>query len=137
MIRAIDAASLPAPKFLYSPLVAAGPFVKSSGLVGISTSTGALVEGGAGAQTKCILTNMADAMADCGLVMGQLVSCNVYLVDFQNFPEVNVEWEKFLSGAQVPPARTTVGVSALPIGAQVEINFLFYAPNFSAQPDAG
>jgi 2-iminobutanoate/2-iminopropanoate deaminase len=133
MVKAIRSASLPAPKFRYSPLVSAGPFVKSAGLVGLDAETGELVSGGVGAQAKCILGNIAGAMAECGLILDDLVAANVYVTDFGQFPDFNTEWELFLKDADVPPARTSVGVQSLPIGALIEIDFLFYAPDLSAR----
>ena len=132
MVKAIDAASLPKPKFLYSPMVVAGPFLKTAGLVGIDITTGKLVAGGVGPESKCILRNLREAMSECGLQLHDMVSANIYLSDFQQFPSFNQEWEDFFSGIDTPPARTSVGVQCLPIDASIEMDFLFYASDLNA-----
>lgn len=116
--------TLPAPRFRYSPVVQAGPFVFVSGLVALDAATGALVPGGTFAQTAQILANLQRLVDEQGWHLEQLVLARIFCADFQNFGEVNRAWEAFFTG-MVPPARTSVGVSALPLGALVEIEFQF------------
>jgi 2-iminobutanoate/2-iminopropanoate deaminase len=54
-----------------------------------------------------------------------MISARIYVVPFEQFGAVNAVWEEFFADIP-PPARTSVGVSALPLGAQVEIEFTFY-----------
>lgn len=124
MTLAFDA--LPTPKFRYSPAVRMGPFVKTAGMVGLDAEAGALVPGGAGAEFAQILQNLAAFMEANGLSRAHLMSATIYVTAFHRFADVNAAWERFLDGATHLPARTSVGVSQLPLGAQVEADFLFY-----------
>lgn len=113
-----------------------GPFVKTAGMVGLEPETGALAAGGAKAEFEQILRNLKGLMADNGIEMSQLMSATLYVSAFHRFPQINEVWDAFFEKASALPARTAVGVSQLPIGAQVEAEFLFYvedAPN-SKQP---
>jgi 2-iminobutanoate/2-iminopropanoate deaminase len=122
--RIVASRVLPAPRFRYSPVVQAGPFVFVSGMVALDADSGALVPGGAQAQTAQILANLRRLADEQGWSLGQLVLARIFCTDFGAFAEVNRAWEAFF-GEEVPPARTSVGVSALPLGALVEIEFQF------------
>jgi 2-iminobutanoate/2-iminopropanoate deaminase len=118
----VPTAALPAPKFRYSPVVVAGGFAFVSGLVGLDPRTGALVGGGAYAQSARILDNLSALCVEQGWSLGQLVVARIYCADFSVFPEVNRAWEERFRDV-VPPARTSIGASALPLGALVEMEF--------------
>lgn len=122
--RIIASRSLPAPRFAYSPVVQAGGFTFVSGLVGLDAATGALVPGGAAAETAKILSNLRALADEHGWPLDRLVVVRIFCSDFAQFADVNRAWEAFFEGL-VPPARTSVGVSALPLGALVEMEFQF------------
>jgi len=117
--------ALPAPRFRYSPLVKAGPFVWVSGLVGLDPATGALAEGGAHGQARQILSNLRAVADENGWPLDRLVVARIYATDFTAFPDINRAWEAVFTGIE-PPARTSVGVQALPLGAAVEMEFQFF-----------
>jgi len=125
MREILTAKSLPAPKFRYSPCVKAGPFYHMAGMVGLDPETGKLVQGPY-EETLRILRNITLAAADLGLALTELVSANIYTTRMQDFPEINKAWEELFTADLPPPARTSVGVAALPLGATVEIEFRFY-----------
>lgn len=132
MRTVIKSEHMPAPKFRYSPLVAAGPFIKTAGMVALDIKAGGLVAGGVDAQARCILSNLWSVMDDLGLEVGHMVSATIFVTDFASFGDLNKVWDEFFSSQDVaPPARTSVGVSALPLGAAVEMEFLFYAPQIA------
>lgn len=116
---------LPSPKFRYTPCVKAGPYYSVSGMVALDLATGALISGCVAAQTQQILHNLEQALPDYGLTLEHMVSARIYCTEFEKFNEVNAAWEAFFAHV-APPARTSVGVSALPLGARVEIEFSFY-----------
>jgi 2-iminobutanoate/2-iminopropanoate deaminase len=68
--------------------------------------------------------------------MSSILSATLYTTDFDRFSEINAAWNDFFDDDTSPPARTAVGVSALPLGATVEMDFLLYAPELisSAEP---
>jgi len=110
-----------APKALgpYSQAVRCGDLVFLSGQVGIDPQTGKLVEGGVEAQARQVFRNMAAVLAAAGIDFSGLLKTTVFLKDMAHFKIVNE-----IYAGQVPepyPARSTVAVSELPVGAEVEI----------------
>ena len=125
MRKLITSASAPAPRFRYTPCLRAGAFGFVSGMVGLDPATGALVTGGVGAQTQRIFDNLTLASPDYGFTLEQLCMARVYLAPMDGFAEFNAVWERQFERI-APPARTSVGVAALPLGAAVEIEFVFH-----------
>ncbi len=117
--------SQPVPKFRYSPAVRMGTFVKTAGMVGLCPETGRLVMGGAAAEFRQILENL-DALVVENSLPAVPMSATIYCAAFHRFGEINEIWDTHFATAPVLPARSVVGVSQLPIGAQVEADFLFY-----------
>jgi 2-iminobutanoate/2-iminopropanoate deaminase len=109
----------------YSPAVRAGDFVVLAGQVGLGPD-GALVAGGVEAETRQVLTNIEAVLADCGVTWADVARTGIFLTDLGNFAAVNALYE----GAVGPhrPARSTIGVAALPAGASGEIECLVYDP---------
>lgn len=120
--RVLASRALPAPRFRYSPVVEANGFAFVSGLVALDPATGKLVGGGVFAETAQILENLRRLMAEMHWSLDQIVTARIFCADFSAFDQVNRAWEAFFEGV-VPPARTSVGVNALPLGALVEIEF--------------
>lgn len=116
-----DAAPAPVAGAPYSQAVAvpAGELVFVSGQVPVDPATGALVEGDAAAQATQVMRNVAAVVAAAGGTMGDIAKCTIYLTDLGDFPAVNEVYGRAFGDA--PPARATVGVAALPLGAAVEI----------------
>ena len=109
----------------YSPAVRAGDWVVLSGQIGVGPH-GTLVEGGVEAETRQVLANIEAVLTDCGVAWGHVARVGIFLTDLGNFTTVNVLYE----GAIGPhrPARSTIGVAALPAGAAVEIECWVYKP---------
>ena len=106
----------------FSPGVRAGDLVFLSGQIGSDPVTGALVEGGVAAQTEQALQNVAIALEAAGRTLDDVVRVGVYLADMGNFEAMNQVYARHF--AQPYPARTTIGVAALPLGAAVEIDLV-------------
>ena len=115
----------PSPRFGYTPCVKSGPLGFVSGMVALDPATGALVEGDAGAQTQRIFDNLLLALPDYGFTLEQLCMARIYTTQMERFAEINAAWERQFASV-APPARTSVGVSQLPLGALVEIEFCFH-----------
>ncbi|MDX1645879.1 MAG: Rid family detoxifying hydrolase [Longimicrobiales bacterium] len=106
----------------YSHAVDDGSHVFCSGQTPIDPVTGRLREGGVGDQTHQCFDNLFAVLADGGLSSADVVKVNVYLTDMDDFGEMN---EAYASRFSDPyPARTTVAVAALPLGARVEIELV-------------
>ena len=124
-IESLSSRNLPAPRFRYSPLIKSGPIYQTAGMIALDSDSGELEPGGAGAETAKILANLLAAMPDFGLELGDLVKVTIYTTQFDQFADINAAWEAVID-ADRPPARTSIGVSALPIGVSVEMEFEFY-----------
>jgi 2-iminobutanoate/2-iminopropanoate deaminase len=97
-----------------------GELVFCSGQVGLDPNSGALVQGGVEAETRQVLANLGAVLAAAGLGFDDVVRTTVYLTDFSDFGAMNAIYAEAFG--EVPPARATVQVSALPRGAAVEID---------------
>ncbi len=124
----IQSAAIPAPRFRYSPCVQIGSMVQVSGMIALDPVSGQLARGGAGAETACILANLQHALNDYQVTLDDLLIARIFTTRFEDFAEINAAWEAVFSADMTPPARTSVGVSALPLGACVEIEFSFVRP---------
>ena len=120
------AKALPQPRFRYSPCVRAGPHYRFAGMIALDPETGTLEAGGPGAETAKILDNLLAALPEIGLGLEDMVSATIYTTAFEQFPAINEAWEAVFTEGVRPPARTALGVHALPLGATVEIAFEFY-----------
>lgn len=109
----------------YSPAVRAGDFVVLAGQVGLGAD-GRLVDGGFDAEARQVLANVEAVLNDCGASWGDVARATIFLTDLGNFATVNALYEGAIGAHR--PARTTVGVAALPAGARVEIECWVYLP---------
>jgi 2-iminobutanoate/2-iminopropanoate deaminase len=116
----IQTASAPAPIGPYSQAVAAGPFVFTSGVLGVDPASGALSGDDAAGQTRAAMKNLGSVLAAAGLAFADIVKTTIFLIDMSDFRAVNEVYAESFAGVP-PPARTTVAVAALPRGARVEI----------------
>lgn len=110
----------------YSHAVEANGFVHLSGQTPIDPATGRLAEGDVGAQTAQCLANLFAVLAAAGLGSDDVVSVAVYLTDMADFPAMNAVYATRF--AEPPPARTTIGVASLPLGARIEIGLVAARP---------
>lgn len=116
---AVRAAGAPVAVGPYSHAVRAGGLVYLSGQTPIDPATGRLVEGDVAAQTARVFANLASVLAEAGLGLDEVIKVNVYLTDMADFAAMNQVYAGVFS--EPFPARTTVAVAALPLGARVEI----------------
>ena len=103
----------------YSQAIRVQDFVFSAGQIAIDPATGKLVAGDVKTQTRQVLQNLAAVLKAAGSSISQVVKTTVFLADMQTYPEVNVVYGEFFT--ESPPARSAVQVTALPLGALVEI----------------
>lgn len=103
----------------YSQAIRAGDFIFVAGEKGIDPGTNTIVAGGIAAETRQTLENIKNILEAAGSAMERVVATTVYLTDLTAFSQMNAVYAEYFSDN--PPGRTTVGVAALPAGAQVEI----------------
>lgn len=106
----------------YSHAIWAGDLLYCSGQTPIDPATNQLVTGDVETQTHRVFDNLQAVVEDAGLTMDHVVKCNVYLVDMADFPAMNRAYQ--VRFAAPFPARTTVAVAGLPLGARVEIELV-------------
>lgn len=113
---------------LVSPAVRSGNLVLLSGVVGTEPgpASSRLVEGGAAVEARRALDRVGEVLASAGGSLADVVACTVFLVDLADSAALDSAWTgRFLS---TPPSRTVVGVSALPLGARVQVECVAAAP---------
>lgn len=125
MRQILTSTRLPAAAFCYSTMVKCGPFYQMAGQIGIDSDSGKLVNGGTYAETRTILHNMQASLPDFGLSLNNLMHATIFSANFAEFHLINHAWEEVFATI-TPPARSSVGVSQLPLNANVEIEFRFY-----------
>jgi 2-iminobutanoate/2-iminopropanoate deaminase len=109
----------PAPVGPYSQAIRVGGFVFCSGQVGLDPATGKIVAGGVAEQTRQVLENLTAVLASANLTLAAIVKTTIFLIDIDDFATVNAIYGERMGTP--PPARSTVAVAALPLGARVEI----------------
>ena len=103
----------------YSTAVFAGETVFLSGMIPLDPATNKIVEGGVEAQAVRVLENIKIVLEEMGLGMENAVKTTVYMTDLKQFAAVNAIYKDWFGPDY--PARSCVEVSALPLGAQIEI----------------
>jgi 2-iminobutanoate/2-iminopropanoate deaminase len=103
----------------YSPAVRSGGLVFLSGSIGLRPGTRELVAGGIAAETRQTLENIRETLRTAGLEPRDVVKCTVFLADMTEYEAMNTAYAAFFTTE--PPARSAVGVAALPLNARVEI----------------
>ncbi len=106
----------------YSHAVWSGSELFCSGQTPIDPATGSLIDGDVSAQTHRVFDNLQAVLEDNGLSLDDVVKCNVYLTDMSHFAAMNAAYAERFTAPY--PARTTVAVAGLPLGARVEIECL-------------
>lgn len=104
----------------YSQAVRAGNTVYFSGQIPLDPAAGTLVEGDISTQTRRVFDNLRAVATAAGGSLAQVVRVGIYVTDLANFAAVNAVMSEYF---QPPyPARSTIEVSGLPKGAQVEVD---------------
>jgi 2-iminobutanoate/2-iminopropanoate deaminase len=104
----------------YSHAVKAGGLLFLSGQTPIDPATGALVSGSPADQARRCLDNLSIVAGAAGAKLADAVRVAVYVTDISAFKEMNEAYATYFETD--PPARTTIGVASLPLGAEVEMD---------------
>jgi 2-iminobutanoate/2-iminopropanoate deaminase len=109
--------------------VAIGPYSQAvekkgtlyiSGQLALDHSTGKLVPGGIAEQTEQVLKNIGSILEEAGYAFSDVVKSTCYLSDMTNFKSMNEVYARYYT--ENPPARATLAVKDLPLGALIEID---------------
>jgi 2-iminobutanoate/2-iminopropanoate deaminase len=118
-VIAVDGAPRPYAGAPYNQAIAAQGFVFCAGQVPLDPETGNVVSEDIGEQTARVLTSLQAVLEGAGSSLDQVVKTTVFMTDLSEFAAMNETYARFFDAE--PPARSTVGVAALPAGARVEI----------------
>jgi len=122
IISTIDAPAAIGP---YSQAVRSGNLLFCSGQIPLDPKSGQIVTGDIAPQTRRVLDNIAALLKAEALTFDNVVKTTIFLTDLGDFQTVNEIYGSYFK--QTPPARSTVQVSALPKGANVEIEVIAVA----------
>jgi reactive intermediate/imine deaminase len=103
----------------FSPAVRVGNMLYLSGQIGILPGTRQLADTGIAGQTRQALENVKAVLVYAGSSLERVVKCTVFLTDIGAFAKMNEVYATYFP--KDPPARSTVAVSGLALGARVEI----------------
>lgn len=123
MKQIITTPKAPAPIGPYNQAVKCGNLLYTSGQIPVNPETGTKVEGGIKEQTVQVLENLKAVLAEAGATLDNTIKTTVFLQDMGDFAEFNGIYAEYF-GEENAPARSTVQVAALPIGALVEIELV-------------
>lgn len=116
----------PTPVGPYSQAIRAGDFIFVAGQVPVNPETGEFVTGDITVQTQQIMDNIKIILSKAGASLLDVVRTTIYLINMSDFGDVNEAYGNYFD--LDPPARTTIGVAALPKGVAIEIDVIAYAP---------
>jgi 2-iminobutanoate/2-iminopropanoate deaminase len=124
--RCVATAGAPKAVGPYSQAVVAGGLVFASGQIPLDPQSGKLIESDRiEDHVRRVMENLIAVLSAAGSSLDQIVKATIYLVDMAEFPELNKAYASYF--AAEPPARATVQVAALPLGARVEIDVIALA----------
>ena len=106
----------------YSLAIQSGEFLFISGQIPLDAATGKLVEGDVSAQAKQCLENLKSILDAAGLTFADVVKTTIFLTSMGDFAAVNEVYKGYVG--EPYPARSTIAVAGLPMGALVEIEMI-------------
>lgn len=121
-MKSVESAGAPAAIGPYSPAILENGFLFASGQTPLDPATGELVEGGIAEQTERVMENLKAVLEAAGSDFSKVVKATCFLTDMDDFVAFNEVYGRYLSDPK--PARSCIGVAALPKGARVEVELI-------------
>ncbi len=121
-MKTISTDQAPAAIGPYSQGKITGNLLFVSGQLPIDPSTGKMVESAIADRTHQILKNCEAIAKEAGVDLTKVVKTTIFLTDLADFQEVNEAYGSHFP--ENPPARSTIQVAALPLGSNIEIEFI-------------
>jgi 2-iminobutanoate/2-iminopropanoate deaminase len=119
-MKQILSKAAPTPVGPYSQAIVHGGVAYLSGQVALDPATGKLRGDSIEEQTEQVLANLREVLRAAGSDFDQVLRVGVYLTNMQDFPRFNEIYGRAMGAAR--PARSTIQVAALPLGARIEID---------------
>jgi 2-iminobutanoate/2-iminopropanoate deaminase len=120
MKKRVHSDQAPAAGGPYSQAIIVNGMVYTAGQVGVDPATGQMVEGGIEEHTHRVIRNVQLVLEAAGSSLDKVVKTTVFLTNIGDFAAMNGVYAQYFN-TDTPPARSTIGVAALPRGAIVEI----------------
>jgi 2-iminobutanoate/2-iminopropanoate deaminase len=120
--KVIFTAKAPAAIGPYSQAIATANLLFISGQLPINPADGKMVTEDIGTKTHQILNNAKEIAKEAGADLSNIVKTTIFLTDLSDFQAVNTAYGEYFQEA--PPARSTVQVAGLPLGSNIEIEFI-------------
>ena len=111
----------------YSQAVQLGNLIYTAGQIPLVPETGKLIEGGIEEQTRQVMKNLSNILEAAGSNLAHIVKTTIFVTNLGDFAAMNQVYGSFF--AAEPPARSTVQVAALPLGANIEIEVVAVKPS--------
>ncbi len=111
----------------YSQAISHAGILYTSGQIGLIPDTGVMIADDVEAQAKQVMQNLSAVLATAGASVNDIIKVTIFLVDMNDFSRVNPLYASWLGEHR--PARATVAVAALPLGAQVEMDVTARLPS--------
>lgn len=124
MKKVIQTENAPKPVGPYSQAIEVGNMLFCSGQIAIVPATDEVLTGDIETQTRQVMKNIKGVLDKAGYTWNQIVKTTIFLTDMKDFVKVNAIYAE--SFKELPPARSTVQVSGLPKGVNVEIEVIAY-----------
>jgi 2-iminobutanoate/2-iminopropanoate deaminase len=122
MKKVIQTNNAPKPVGPYSQAIEVGNLLFCSGQIAIVPATDEVLTSDVETQTRQVMKNIKAVLDQAGYSWNQIVKTTIFLTDMKDFPKVNAIYGEAFS--ELPPARSTVQVSGLPKGVNVEIEVI-------------
>jgi 2-iminobutanoate/2-iminopropanoate deaminase len=127
MKKIVSTTEAPAAVGPYSQAVRIGPMLFTAGQIPLDPKSGQIVSQDVGEQTRRVLDNLTAVLKAENMDFSNIVKTTVFMTNLGDFQTMNEIYASYFT--DLPPARSTVQVSALPKGAQVEIEVIAAATN--------
>ena len=123
MKKIIKTDKSPLPVGPYNQAVLVDKTLYISGQVAINPKNNEIIKGSVEDATKLIMKNIQSILDEAGFNFKDVVRSKIYLTDMNNFSKVNAIYGSYFE-KNYEPARTTIEVSGLPLGVEVEIDMI-------------
>ena len=123
MKKAINTNKAPLPVGPYNQAVMVKNTLYISGQVALNPTNNELIQGSIDEESHQIMKNIESILREAGLDFKNVVRSKIYLTDMSNFSKVNEVYGSYFEKGH-EPARTTIEVSGLPLGVDVEIDMI-------------
>jgi len=123
MRQVINTDQAPSPVGPYNQSIAANGALYVSGQVAIDPQTGEMLQESIELETKQVMHNIGAILHVAGLSYDDILMCNVFVTDMNNYARINAVYAEFFD-AETAPARALVEVARLPKDANVEISVI-------------